>query len=79
MKPFTLALLLNRLAVNPNTRAQNAAENSRQQPTIEDRLTQLEQKQDDLAGRVDALEIGVTGAWSLHRMIRSTSFLGPGT
>jgi uncharacterized protein DUF6600 len=60
MKPFTLALPLSCLAVNPNTRAQNAAENSRQQPTIEDRLTQLEQKQDDLAGRVDALDQKIT-------------------
>jgi hypothetical protein len=55
MKTFALALLVAYFAVNADTKAQNAADNSKQQPTIEDRLGQLEQDQQDLAGRVDAL------------------------
>jgi uncharacterized protein YlxW (UPF0749 family) len=55
MKILTLALLATCLAVTANTNAQNAADISKQQPTIEDRLGQLEQDEQDLAGRVDPL------------------------
>ena len=52
------AILISSIAFSVNTSAQNAADNSnnaRQSPRIEDQLTQLQQDQQGLSGRVDAL------------------------
>jgi uncharacterized protein DUF6600 len=51
-----MAFLTGALAFTANARAQNAPNDTRQTPTIEDRIGQLEQNQEDLTGRVDALD-----------------------
>jgi hypothetical protein len=60
MNSLHTVLLTTSIAFAINTYAQNATDNSnnsnsRQAPTIEDRLAQLEQDQQGLTGRVDAL------------------------
>jgi polyhydroxyalkanoate synthesis regulator phasin len=60
MNSLHTVLLTTSIAFAINTYAQNATDNpnnsnSRQVPTIEDRLAQLEQDQQGLTGRVDAL------------------------
>jgi hypothetical protein len=60
MNSLGTVLLISFVAFAINTHAQNATDNSnnsnaRQAPTIEDRLAQVEQDQQGLAGRVDAL------------------------
>jgi hypothetical protein len=52
------AFLISSIAFAVNSYAQDATDNSnaaRQTPTIEDQLAQLQQDQQGLAGRVDAL------------------------
>ena len=65
MNNLTIAFLVSSMATAVNIQGENAPDssnkyNSKQAPTIEDRLDQLEQDQQDLTGRVDALskEIG---------------------
>jgi peptidoglycan hydrolase CwlO-like protein len=60
MANLSIALLIAFLALGANTWGQNSTKDSRQPPTIEDRIGQLEQKQDDLSGQVDALNQKVT-------------------
>jgi hypothetical protein len=59
MNSFTIALLVSSIAVAINAQGQSAADsndsNSRQAPTIEDRLSQVEQQQQDLTSRVETL------------------------
>ena len=55
MNSFTIALLVGSIAIAINAQGQTAADNARQAPTIEDRLAQLEQDQQGLTERVDAL------------------------
>src|SRR6202030_1741386 len=60
MTNLSIALLVASLAFGANTWGQNSTKDSRQPPTIEDRIGQLEQRQDDLSGQVDALNQKVT-------------------
>ena len=60
MTNLTIALLIASLAFGANTWGQNPIKDSRQLPTIEDRIGQLEQKEDDLSAQVDALNQKVT-------------------
>jgi cell division protein FtsB len=55
MNSFTIALLVGSIAIAINAQGQTAADNARQAPTIEDRLGQLEQQQQDLTNRVEML------------------------
>src|SRR6266403_5244535 len=60
MTNLSIALLIASITFGANTWGQNSVKDSRQLPTIEDRIGQLEQKQDDLSAQVDALNQKVT-------------------
>jgi hypothetical protein len=74
MNSFIIALLVSSIAVAINAEGQNAADsndsNSRQAPTIEDRLGQLEQQQQDLTSRVETLSDKIA---DLQKQMKSAS------